>query len=91
MQIRDQKAISIFISTSVSIMINSWYTYIYILPPIWLPHYWNTGRCIEPSAKSLRVLASSCCVDDQFFFPKKRGTLSAEKTNEDGIEFLPCW
>lgn len=47
------------------------YIYIYILPPIWLPHYWNTGRCIEPSAKSLRVLASSCCVDDQFFFPKK--------------------
>lgn len=61
---------SIFISTSVSIMINSWYTYIYILPPIWLPHYWNTGRCIEPPAKSLRVLASSCCVDNQFFFPK---------------------
>lgn len=60
-----------FYFNNVSIMINSWYTYIYILPPIWLPHYWNTGRCIEPSAKSLRVLASSCCVDDQFFFPKK--------------------
>lgn len=44
--------------------------YIYILPPIWLPHYWNIGRCTEPPAKSLRILASSCRVDNQFFFPK---------------------
>lgn len=71
MQIRSKKKStrsSIFISTSVSIMINSWY--IYILPPIWLPHYWNIGRCTEPPAKSLRILASSCRVDNQFFFPK---------------------
>lgn len=64
------------------------------IPPIWLQHYWNSRRYTGPPAESLRVLVSSCRVEEFFeMLPKRRceGCRLSVETMMNRNETIPPW